>query len=166
MDKPIMNFGVAALAALIPLVMGFIWYHKKTFGTAWMNETGMTDEKAKESNMALTFALTYILSFLVALVLSGITIHQNGLVSMFQNDSAGAEATLAFLNENIEGWQLKFRTFKHGALHGFIVGLFLVLPVFAVNSMFEQKSWSYIFINAGYWVVSITLMGGVVCAFT
>ena len=32
------------VGALVPLVMGFIWYHPKFFGTAWMNSLGFKEE--------------------------------------------------------------------------------------------------------------------------
>ena len=56
-----------------------------------------------------------------------------------------------------------FRTFKHGALHGFSGGLFIVLPITAINGLFEQKSWKYILVNAGFWIVSMTIMGSIIC---
>jgi hypothetical protein len=58
-----------------------------------------------------------------------------------------------------------FRTFKHGALHGTLLAFFIVMPVIAINAMFERKGFKYIAINAGYWIVSLALMGGLVCAF-
>lgn len=30
--------------------------------------------------------------------------------------------------------------------------------------MFERKSWKFIFINSGYWIVNLTIMGGIICA--
>jgi hypothetical protein len=44
-----------------------------------------------------------------------------------------------------------------------MTGLFLVLPIIAINSLFEQKSWKYILITAGYWMVSLTIIGAIVC---
>jgi len=35
------NWLVQLLAALIPLVIGFLWYNPKTFGTAWMKGADM-----------------------------------------------------------------------------------------------------------------------------
>ena len=56
-----------------------------------------------------------------------------------------------------------FRTFKHGALHGTIAGLFIALPIIGTNALFERKSAKYIFINSGYWIVTLAIMGGIVC---
>ena len=54
----------------------------------------------------------------------------------------------------MEDYETAFRTFKHGALHGIISWCIFVFPVIAINALFERKSWKYIFINGGYWMVS------------
>jgi hypothetical protein len=58
-----------------------------------------------------------------------------------------------------------FRTFKHGAFHGLIAGVTLAFPLIAINALFEMKSFKYIFINSGYWTLSLILMGGLICAY-
>ena len=60
------NWLALVVASLSTLVVGFVWYHPKVFGTIWMKEIGMTEEKAKNSNMALTFGLSVVLAFLAA----------------------------------------------------------------------------------------------------
>ncbi len=166
MEKPLLNFGVIALSALIPMILGFIWYNPKVFGKAWMAVSGMTEEKAKKGNMPLIFGLSYVLSVMIGMALSGIVIHQNGLFSLLNGDAEAAKATFEFLNERVPNWATSFRTFGHGALHGFIVALFVGIPVLATNSMFEQKGFKYVAVNGGYWLLTITLMGGVICQFS
>jgi hypothetical protein len=56
-----------------------------------------------------------------------------------------------------------FRTFEHGALHGFMTGLFFILPVIGVNALYERRSFKYVLISGGYWVVSMMIMGGIIC---
>ena len=46
--------------------------------------------------------------------------------------------------------------------HGFLGGLFIALPILCTNALFEQKGWKYIWINAGYWIVTMTIMGGII----
>jgi hypothetical protein len=58
-----------------------------------------------------------------------------------------------------------FRTFKHGALHGFITSLFIILPAIGTSALFEQKSWKYVAVHVGYWAICMALMGGVICAY-
>jgi len=45
-----------------------------------------------------------------------------------------------------------------------MLGIFIVLPVIGINAQYEGKSWKYILINAGYFIVSLALMGGILCA--
>jgi hypothetical protein len=56
-----------------------------------------------------------------------------------------------------------FRTFKHGLLHGSMSGILFVLPILAINAMFERKGFKYIAINAGYWIICLAIMGGIIC---
>lgn len=37
-----MNFVAIIVAALVPMIIGFIWYHPKVFGNTWMQVAGMT----------------------------------------------------------------------------------------------------------------------------
>ncbi len=158
---------VYAGTALIPLVIGFVWYHPKVFGNAWMAQAGLTEEKLKGGNMALIFGLTYLLSFFLAFALSGIVIHQMGVYSTLANEpgflvDATAESTV-YYNNFMENYGTRFRWFGHGALHGTIAGIVIALPILGMNAMFERKRFKYIAINVGYWVVSLALMGGVIC---
>jgi len=41
----------------------------------------------------------------------------------------------------------------------------LALPIIAVSSLFERRSWKYIAIHGGYWVLSLGIMGGIISAF-
>ena len=163
------NFAIIALAALIPLVIGFIWYNKNTFGNAWMKATGVTPESAKGANMALVFGLTYVCCFLAGLILQFIVIHQFGFFSTLMKEpgltTPGTDMNnyaMDFMNKYGD----RFRTFKHGALHGTLAGLLMITPIIAVNAMFERKGFKYIAINGGFWIVNLALMGGVICAFS
>lgn len=40
----------------------------------------------------------------------------------------------------------------------------VVLPVIATNAIFEGKSVKYVAVNTGYWMLCITLMGGLLAA--
>ncbi|EED30951.1 conserved hypothetical protein [gamma proteobacterium NOR5-3] len=55
-------------------------------------------------------------------------------------------------------------TLQTGALYGFLTGFGWIFFAFGVVGLFELRSWSYIFINGGYWVVTMTLMGAVLGA--
>ena len=161
-----MNILFVAIAALVPLVMGFIWYGP-LFGNAWMKEMGFTKESMEGKNMTLIFILCLVFSFILSFILQTLVIHQWGVYSSLMGEPGFAEGTAGeattFFNNYMETYGDRFRTFKHGALHGSILGLFLVLPILAIIAMFEKKSVKYVAINAGYWIVSLAIMAGIVC---
>jgi len=39
----------------------------------------------------------------------------------------------------------------------------VALPIIGTNALFERKSAKYIFINAGYWIVTLGVMGAIIC---
>ena len=154
------NFYALLAAAFSTLVIGFVWYHPKVFGTIWMRESGMTEEKGKTMNMPMVFGLSFLYSFFIAFILEALTIHQFGAIGMVGGDPTLAKPSYAAF---MADYGMAFRTFKHGMLHGFIAGLFFALPVIAVPALYERKSWKYILINGGYWIVACMIMGGIVC---
>lgn len=156
------NIWAVVVATFVTLIIGFIWYSPKVFGTIWMKESGMTEEKAKQSNMLKVFGLTIVYSFMMAFMMTALTIHQMGALGMIGGPDFIATAKPSF-TAFMADYGTEFRTYKHGALHGFMSGLFLALPITAVNGLFEQKSWKYMLINAGYWIVCMTIMGAIVC---
>ncbi|MGB1308682.1 MAG: DUF1761 domain-containing protein [Oceanihabitans sp.] len=148
---------VAAVAALL---IGSIWYNPKVFGNAWMRESGMTEEKMKGGNMAVIFGLALLFAAMLSIVLMQFTNHQFGALGMIGGDPETAEASFeAFMAD----YGTTFRTFKHGALHGTMFGVLGALPIIGTIGLFERKSAKYIFINAGYWIVTLAVMGAILC---
>lgn len=155
------NFIALLLAALSTLVVGFIWYHPNVFGTIWMKESGMTEDKMKGSNMILIFGMSVFYAFLISFVLQMLVIHQWGAMGMIGGDPTKALPSYsAFMTD----YGSAFRTFKHGALHGFMTGLFFALPIIGVGALYERRSWKYVLIAGGYWVITCMIMGGIICS--
>ncbi len=160
-----MNIPILLLTALIPMVVGFIWYNPKVMGTMWMEASGMTEEKIRSGNMALTYGLSLVFAVLLSLMMHAIVIHQMHLDSIFGGMGESLEATKEYLDAQHAGWHENYRTFKHGLFHGTIAGFLFALPILATNALFEQKGFKYIFVNGAYWIITIALMGGVICQF-
>jgi hypothetical protein len=154
------NWIALLLAALSTLVVGFVWYNPKVFGTIWMKESGMTEEKMKGSNMIMIFGLSIIYAFFISFVLQMLVIHQFGAIGMVGGDPSIAKPSYAAF---MADYGTAFRSFKHGALHGFMTGLFLILPVTGVGALYERRSFKYVLVSGGYWVVSMMIMGGIIC---
>ena len=156
-----MNFLALLVAAFSTLVVGFIWYNPKVFGTIWMKESGTTEEKMKGGNMLIIFSASFLYAFLISVILQYFTIHQTGALGMVGGDASIAKPSyVAFMAD----YGVAFRTFKHGALHGFMAGLFLALPIIGTNALFERKSFKYTLVNGGFWIVCFMIMGGIICA--
>jgi Protein of unknown function (DUF1761) len=132
------NLLAIVIAALIPMVMGFIYYHPKVFGKAWMDSLGFKEEDLKKGNMGVILGISLVMSV---------------MLSMF-----------ILVNVDGPGQEGSFDSFKHGAFHGVLIGLMVAMPVLVTNGLFERKNLKNLAINTLYWVITIGLMGGVIDA--
>lgn len=126
------------LAMLVPMAIGFLYYGNFMFGKVWMKSIGMTEEKQKEGNMALIMGLSLVLSFFVAFFM------------------------MHFCNQ--PGQEGQFDSFGHGAFHGAFIAIIFVIPIAIINGLFEQKTWTNMLLNAGYWILTLAIMGGILDA--
>ena len=155
------NFLAVIVAGLSTMVIGSVWYNEKVFGAAWMRETGMTKEKAKGANLLKIFGLSILFAIMIAFVMQFMVIHQFGAMGMVGGDIEAAKPSYeAFMAD----YEHSYRTFKHGMLHGAMVGVFMGLPIVGTNALYEMKSGKYILINSGYWIICFAIMGGIICA--
>ncbi|MEZ5008719.1 MAG: DUF1761 domain-containing protein [Chitinophagales bacterium] len=138
-----MNFVSIIAAAVATLIIGFIWYHPKVFGKAWKLQLGDVNKKSKPTKMPLIIGVTFVLAILAAFFLYTIVNYGGG--------------------PNMPHGTPEFQTFKHGAFHGAFLGSLIGIPMIVTNGLYEQRSFKYLAINAGYWMVSFTIMGGIVC---
>lgn len=137
MDISILNIWAVLVATLSTFLVGWIWYGP-LFGKAWLSAAGITADETQQGNMAKIFGLAFIFELIMAFNLA-----------MFLTGSPEAAAEMDA---------------GTGAFYGFLTGFGWVFFAMAVNSLFEQKSWKYIFINGGYWTVSFTVMGLIIGA--
>lgn len=161
-----LNWLAIIVAAFVPMVLGFIWYNPKVFGAAWMKAADMTEDKMKGGNMVLIFGLSFLFSVMLAMILNGMVIHQYSIYSTLMNEPGFGDPNSEigqFIADFMGKYGHNFRTFGHGALHGTMTGIFIILPVLATNAMFERKGFKYILVNTGYWTVCLAIMGGIIC---
>jgi hypothetical protein len=158
------NFYLYFVTALIPLVVGFIYYHDKVFGNTWMKVNGFSKEDLGKGNMAVTFGVVYVMGILLSIFLTNMVIHQVNVGSILMpeltnKDSAEYGDLMAFM----EKYGTRFRTFRHGALHGGMTSLFFIFPIVSINALFEKRGWKYILIHTGYWFITCLIIGGILC---
>lgn len=155
------NFAILTAAALIPLILGYLWFHPKVFGGDFWYD--LTNLKGADRSEVSTIKLlsTLILNFFIAWGLFGLTIHQFGAFSMVGGDAELLKTGVggAFMSE----YGSSFLSFGHGALHAVLQACIgFVIPVLGYVTIFEKKSFRYFLVYLGYWVISLILMGGVV----
>lgn len=160
------NILIVLISAVLPLVVGFVYYNPKVFGKAWMDAAGLTEEKLKGANMLVIFLATYFFSFLLSFFLFGLVVHQTDIYSLLVDEKGfGVEgsAVMNQLKDLMDAYGDNYRTFKHGALHGTLVGVFIVFPIMSINTLFERRPFKYSLIHTGYWAICLALMGGILC---
>lgn len=131
MDLSNINFFSVIVATLSTFVVGWLWYGP-LFGKAWMSAVGFSEEQLQQGNMAKIFGLAFVFEFIMAFNLA-----------MFFYGGGGSAMI----------------TGGTGAFYGFLTGFGWIFFAIAVTSLYEQRSWKYVFINGGYWAVSLTVMG-------
>lgn len=155
------------VAAIVPMIVGAIYYHPKVLGGIWMKASGMTAEKIKTGNMALIFGLAYVLSVLLAMLLASNVIHQlaaNSLIGTMDLTTTEGMAAKEAFDSLMAIVGNNHRSFGHGLIHGIIGAIFLALPITGIIALFERRSFKYVAVHTGYWVLSMGLMGGVIAA--
>ena len=133
-----MNWFSLVIATFTPMILGFIFYHPKLFGTVWMNSLGLSEEDFKNQNKVIVFGFAIIMSFILAFFMVNF------------NNGPGQEGP--------------FDTFLHGAFHGLILGIVVAMPVLVINGLFELRNLKNLAINTLYWIITLMLMGGIVDA--
>lgn len=129
------NYVAVLVAAVVNMVLGFIWYGP-LFGTQWMALSGFKKEdmdKAKAKGMNKAYTIMTLGSLLMAYVLS----HSLVFASTY-TETAGVAA---------------------GFMVGFWTWLGFVAPVTVGTVLWDGKPWKLWFLNAGYYLVALVLMG-------
>lgn len=159
------NWYIVLATGIIPNILGFVWYGP-LFGKLWIAEAGVNPQP-ENVNMVKMVSLTLLFGVMLAVGLTPIVIHQMGVQSVLMSpDFFTPDSEVAkYFSDFMTKYGDNYRTFKHGALHGGIAGIFLLLPVMGCNAMYENKSLKYVLLNAGFWTVCAILMGGIICAF-
>lgn len=161
MELPINPIAIP-VAAVAALFIGALWYNPKFgFGITWMRAAGMTEERMKSGNIAVIFGLALLFAVMLSILLMQFTNHQWGAFGMVGGDPELVKNTS--FDAFMAAYGNAFRTYKHGALHGAIFGVLGALPILGTIALFERKSAKYIFVNSGYWIVTLTVMGSILC---
>ncbi|MBI9054348.1 MAG: DUF1761 domain-containing protein [Bacteroidales bacterium] len=134
MDFLSINFLAVFVSALAAFALGSVWYSPLMFGKGWQKAVGLTDDDIKDSNMPLTFGLSFVLIFIAGLG-----------IAMFQQGHDNAESSLL-----------------GGLSHGIFIGIFFVATSYGVNMLYQRKSFKLWAIDAGYQITLFGIMGAII----
>ena len=130
MENTIINYWAVLVAGIASMAVGMIWYSPALFGKVWITATGKTQEELMEGQgMGKTYGITFVLALLMAYVLAQF-------------------ARYLDVNSAIQGIQL-----------GFWVWLGFVVTVGANSILFERRPAKLYWINMGYYLVQLFVMG-------
>jgi hypothetical protein len=65
-----LNWLAILVAAVSAFVLGGLWYSPLMFVKRWMKETGITEEKTKNTNMIKVFGFAFLLSLIASFFLA------------------------------------------------------------------------------------------------
>lgn len=123
------NYIAVLTSAVLAMIIGSLWYSKSLFGKEWMKLAGLSENDTKKGNMPVLYGTMF----------AGAIIESYVLAYFIQY--AGA----------------------YGLINGIKVGIWTWLGFVATtslgNSMFEQKPIKLWYINAGYALVNLIVMG-------
>ena len=140
MDMNTINWLAVLVAGISAFVLGGVWYSPALFGKAWMSENKMTVEDVKRGNAAKIYGWAFVLSLIMAANLA-----------MYLADSPATCPDDCTQRTDVT-W---------GTMAGFLSGLWPFCGI-AIVGLFEHKSARYIFINGGYMLIALTLMGAII----
>lgn len=135
------NLMAILVAAIAAVILGSVWYGP-LFGKKWMHLMGIAMNPTPENKrkMMKSYVLMFIGTLLMAYVLAHVLIF-----SMAYMNTAGLDA---------------------GITAGIWVWLGFVAPTTVGMVLWEGKPWKLWFIVAGYYLVSIPMMGVILALWT
>ena len=122
---PILAAGIASV------LIGWVWYHPKVFGTAWMRAANLSPEAVEDGKKKMPFLV--LAGLLASMLIAWIMNTLGARIGIF--DWIGAVVDLAL-------W----------------LWLGFVAPILLGSVLWERKPLKYYLINAGYWLVSFVVM--------
>lgn len=133
MELPTVNLLAVLIAAIASMAVGFAWYSPILFGNPWMKLMGMKKggKGMGQEMMMKTYGLSTVAALITAYVLA-----------MLLSAMGAASMNAAFML-------------------GFWLWLGFIAPVMFTSVIFEGKTFMLYLINAGYQLVSVMAMAGV-----
>ncbi len=131
-----MQYVEILIATVAAFALGALWY-TALFGKYWQSQTGITAEQASKG-----VALTHGLSFVAMLAYAYMV--QTFWGSHFNDDP----------------------TFSHGAYHAARYGMMFVIPIVAINYLYQKRSLGLFLMDVAYYFGIVVLMSAIISVLT
>ena len=159
------NWLIIPIAAIVPLVLGYVWYHQNVLGSKLAQITG---EPLSSGWSIGKIVLIYLFSLVLAYVLTLMSVHQSAVFQLFFMDPALENASSEFsmfINDFMDKYGDRHRTFGHGVIHGTEAGFFFGLAFLGIPALIQGKPLKHIWIHLIFLMICCGLMGGLSCAY-
>jgi hypothetical protein len=130
------DFLAVAIATIATIVLGTLWYGP-LFGNTWMKHMGISKPKDMTPAMKTMMMKSYGIQTVASLIMVFVMAHS----LVFASDYLGITGVMAGVQAGFWNWL------------GFVV------PTSLGSVLWEQKSWTLWFINAGYYLVTLIVVG-------
>jgi hypothetical protein len=123
------NYVAVVVAALVPMILGAIWYAPGVFGNVWMRLAGKKPEEGQRGALPQAYAMMFIAALALAFVLAHVLQWANATTAI-----AGVKVSLT-------------------------VWIGFVLATSAGAYIFEGRPGQLFWLNSGYYGIAIVIMG-------
>ncbi|MFZ2555569.1 MAG: DUF1761 domain-containing protein [Minisyncoccia bacterium] len=139
MEIPI-NYIAVIVAAIAQMALGFIWYGP-LFGKQWTTLMGWSEAelKAGQEKMQKEGWKTYGLQLIGAVVMAYVLAHVSYLALIYASSP-----------------------FHAGISSAFWMWLGFIAPVMLGSVLWDGKSWKLFFLQSGYYLVGLLIMGAII----
>lgn len=125
------NIWAVLVTAVIFYGIGAIWYSPMLFGKLWMAESGISEEKRSKMDKGHTIGI-FVATFFLSLIMAFIS---SQLVSLTNSNSISS-----------------------GCLLGLLLWIGFIAVSMGINNLYEDKSFKFYLINAGYFLLGLLEM--------
>ena len=130
------NYLAVFICGVSAMVLGSLWYGP-IFGKSWMAMMGMTKPAQMDAATKKVMMRSYTLMFLGSLVMAYVLAHSTVFAAAY----------------------LKVTGVSAGLMSGFWNWLGFIVPISLGSVLWERRPWKLWFLNTGYWLVQLLVMG-------
>ncbi len=157
------NWLLLSLTSLVPIIVAYLWFNPSIYVRIFKG-WDLSQFNIRWTPSSISILL--VLGFMYSITLSYQVIHQLHFQSLLMNEvgfmkqEGSAYKDLVYI---FELYGKNFRSFSHGAFHGLLNSIFIVLPILVYGRFASGSSWRSVFFQWLFWTICGVTMGGLIC---